>query len=1745
MNRTRTSKNAKRLLVWLLTLTMVFGLLPMAAFADETVVEPVVSEEPEQKTEPSSEPTEAPSEPTQEPTREPEEDPMDGSTDDADITIEGDEELEEAALNNDVVLEDKWLNPTPSGSYIGGFMKIMFLDCGRKYFSVDNIKKLIDNASAAGFNYIQLAVGNDGLRFLLDDMSLTVNDKTYTTQQVSDAIHTGNETYYNFPVDELTQSEMDTIIAYAKEKHMDVIPCVNTPGHMDAILSAATALTGTNCSYNGSKRTIDVNNATAVEFTQALLQKYIDYFKGKDCQFFNMGADEYANDIYTSGSMGFGELTRLGQYKYYIQYVNQVAAKVREAGMYPMMFNDGVYFNGDTGSGTFNKSIIVCYWSSGWGGYRSMNPTNLVNNGYKVVNTHGDYYWVLGGGQCTKEKASQFKIREFMADTLNEDPSGAMFCIWCDYPGKDTAENVVSNSADTIVAFGATLPQTTPVDPGTGGGSTGGGETGGGGTGGNESGNETQKPDETVELKVGETSKEYYQDGDYSEFNKADIDGIATVSAKVTTGTETTYEQAQKGVGTFYVSTSVNPVDLPESQTITIEETNGKTYIKNSNNKYIYPYLSWWNSNLSLEEGKNAVNINSSSSTEGAYTIDYSYRTFGSTYKAYLTAGDGKLDASEKAVPLYLYTKKTSPAEKQTTITFTGVKPGTTTCKIGDTLYKIIVDYKQGTVNAFVGGTKTVDGVVGDLDTTELNTSVATAELVNGVLTITGVGKGTTYVIVGDTKYTITVTEEDLTKVTPLKLEYWITNGRVTVSDTDTTNYASVPATAEGVATDMGIDVSSVTIDKGRKEKRDVYYWRCRLLDTSLENNSKSGTEQQTEESGDDDTTNGIGFTRIRYYNGVWSVFTENSEWVNVESKHQLVAYYREYIKVTDEVESYAADWGKKGDGSTSGDYLEPENVNTISYQVVYQDGNTNPAGTTADDLKSKTICYGYWAAGRGIGTIMLDETSNYEIYKVTAETGAMEGDGETWGSYTVSKFTWDDNETTVWTEADGKASDGSVIIQNNSNYPSKEGFYENLQWDENYESILIRIYVRAKVTSDSLTVHYVDKSTNTDFYSYNIVVANETYFDPQFAKVGNELTGNTVKNIDNQTQTVQSDITKMPEIGAQYRFAIYTFDVAKRSEDGKEVFLYYTFTRSKTFVIDFGLPLVIQPEDLNTELKGANIITTEATDSTSYATITVADKAVKYALKETLDKNDIFWIKYTGKNLTTSDVGEIEFTVEIIPASNVYYEDGFAKFVSGKNTASKAKWEVVGKETTAYQALSELGDKNIYGYDAAYVNSTEYSMGSAHKVTVTSTMRDGWNELSAWPTATFSFKGTGFDVISLTNNTSGAILVDVYDSNGNKVKGYFVDNYLGYGFVDGKWTEKATGDNILYQIPVMKVCDLPYDSYNVTITVFYNDAFEHNGDSSYDFWLDAIRVYEPLGPSGNESYKGDGEGYPQYIRLHDEIVKEGSSVGTSALFIEGEKEADVAKYTNLGPNNEVYLANGQAISFKLSTNDKIDKVQIGAKAPTGTTGITVNNDTANKVEIKSATEMYYDITDVAKAGQVTITNTSGNILSLTNIKVTFSEDREVTLVALDDAAKENAVEIVRTLFAAPVVEPEKTFEPSHFKATWSKNVRAGERAVLTVKTSEDVESITVNGVPVTTYKTRTERTGWGRNAQRVTYREFTYMISAAQNADYTVIAVNAEGTSSAPQIASLNVIPARPTRPGWGWLEDLFGRWF
>ena len=338
--------------------------------------------------------------------------------------------------------------PTVAFASGSDYLKIAMLDSGRKYFSADWVKAFLYEAKADGYTHVMLAVGNDGMRFLLDDMSLTVGGKTYSSNAVASAIRAGNNAYTTASSGEWTESEMDEFFATAKKAGIEIIPLLNSPGHMDSVLYAVSSLTGTNCSYNGSSRTIDVTNDTAVRFSQAFLQKYVDYFAGKGCRYFNFGADEYANDRYTSGSMGFGSLQNSGKYGYFIKYVNELAAMVKQAGMTPIAFNDGIEFankmSASVGSTTytFDRDIVVCYWSGGWSGYTPRTAANLASDGFRIINTTGDFYYVLGkndsfdNGYTYAANWSNYKVcgTSLSASSV----IGGMFCMWSDYPGAET-----------------------------------------------------------------------------------------------------------------------------------------------------------------------------------------------------------------------------------------------------------------------------------------------------------------------------------------------------------------------------------------------------------------------------------------------------------------------------------------------------------------------------------------------------------------------------------------------------------------------------------------------------------------------------------------------------------------------------------------------------------------------------------------------------------------------------------------------------------------------------------------------------------------------------------------------------------------------------------------------------------------------------------------------------------------------------------------------------------------------------------------------------------------------------------------------------------------------------------------------------------------------------------------------------------------------------------------------------------
>ena len=287
--------------------------------------------------------------------------------------------------------------------------KIISIDAGRKYFSPDQIKEIIDEASKTGYTDLHLLVGNDGLRFVLDDMSLKVGDTSYSSQAVTDAVEKGTKAYYDDPNGTaLTQAQMDDILAYAKSKKVGVIPTINSPGHMDAILTAMEQLGIENPHFNyfGTKksaRTVDLDNQKALDFTKALVDKYAAYFSGK-ADIFNIGLDEYANDatdahgwqVLQASKHWPGEGYPEKGYEKFIQYANDLATIVKKHKMKPMAFNDGIYYNGDTSYGTFDKDIIVSYWTGGWNGYDVASSKLLSELGHQILNTNDAWYYVLG-----------------------------------------------------------------------------------------------------------------------------------------------------------------------------------------------------------------------------------------------------------------------------------------------------------------------------------------------------------------------------------------------------------------------------------------------------------------------------------------------------------------------------------------------------------------------------------------------------------------------------------------------------------------------------------------------------------------------------------------------------------------------------------------------------------------------------------------------------------------------------------------------------------------------------------------------------------------------------------------------------------------------------------------------------------------------------------------------------------------------------------------------------------------------------------------------------------------------------------------------------------------------------------------------------------------------------------------------------------------------------------------------------
>lgn len=1455
--------------------------------------------------------------------------------------------------------------------------------------------------------------------------------------------------------------------------------------------------------------------------------------------------------------MGFGNLQSTGKYSYYVTYVNAVAKMVKDAKMTPMAFNDGIYFNSNTSSGTFDTDILICYWSNGWSSYTPMPAANLAAMGFKLINTHGDYYWVLGKSdwQCSPEKAKGFNYKTFQGGTI-DNPAGSMFCIWCDYPGAGTDTSVVNKTADTIAAFGKVLPKVKPV----------------------EGVKNVTKTDVTTGVSVtapdltGLTVKE-------AAAPSIDTAAEGKVLAYDVTPTTESGNYAEAASVSFRIpnnwdTSRVRGFVVNTDDTVTDGLTGAA---ENGSFTFTAPHFSVMGIyQLSADAPTKTKDINVAVGGTATVTVkDVNLAKNGATF----TTDD----------PSIATVTVTGQDETPSTVTYDPVRVSYSTLagyntrwtktqyfyKVDD-YYPVYARYYNGYYYYYGYSTTDESGNVerigrsrwGDTTVTLYVRSDTEAVPASSTITFTGKSAGDTSVTIGGVKYNIHVTEkapDNALTGTSINLEYWITNNKVyDGSQTPANQYQTITTSTNGVITDEGVALADLAPNPANSffdGTVTVYYWQAMRLDAA---------HKQTAASGVDQTAEGTTLTHIRCHGGAWQYKTADGVWHYFEAGDQLVAYYLQKTEVTKEIDTYVKDWGY-GTDSTTPDTSSGNGQAALTIAVVYPDGTVSP--TEGEMYSKSTTIFNYWG-GRDIGIVAPVNNSNYSISKITVTDGTRKSN--------TSANVWYSSDTIEWNKtpnAAGKEWYDETEVWNKSSgtTPMVNGKNSKITWSAKNTAKLVLIYLEPIEKETNLNVQYIDLNANNNvFHSYQIVMTyNQGDPEPTFTDklmLGNTVIGRNgpwngskagdenylsddayVVNAAGTEQKFKKDITTIPGINGIYASGLYQYARADISKDGKTLRLYYDLNQAegKTFVVDFGLPVQIPFSDFGITNVSEFTVSFDEKDpkvtkrqgNYGNGEIDMVNRIVTYTLTKTLDAKvavPIYVTDAQGKKLVQN--------VYIIPASNVYYEDSLAAFTNGKGAALGADWKLVdnkGAETTEgtapTQALEQLGSSGIYGKDAAYNSSSMLSMGTAHKVTVTANMAntDTWKAqpTSAWPTAQFTFKGTGFDIISLTDNTSGAIVVDVYNGNStddqNLKDSYLVNNYYGYKQDEnGNWVVAAEKDkNALYQIPVMKVTGLDYGEYTAVIRVFYNSFFdknysEENNNNQYSFWLDAVRIYDPMGEYAG--YTADNEGYPQYIKLRDELAKT-AEINKGVVFIDGKKDATIAEYANYGPNNEVYLMKGQAITFKIPANDKIASIQIGAKAPKGTANLNVNETEIVLGGLSTATEMYYQIANAGE--QFTITNTGDGILSLTNLKITFNDKnhKEVTLEEMTAKEQANAVAMVQALFTAPVA----TFSPETFQADWGRAVRAGKRATLTVKTSADVESITVDGQSITGYTTRTQRTGWGWWSPKVTYHVFTYTATApAQTTDYAVCAVNAEGTASEAVTATLTVKPTT----WWNW---------
>lgn len=382
--------------------------------------------------------------------------------------------------------------------------RAFFLDCGRKYYSPDWIKDMIREISWSNMNAIYIHFSEE-MGFRLESKTypwLAGGDNTLCIGGASYGVAADNGKY-------ITQDEMREIAAVAKLYHVEIIPSLDSPGHMNYAVKKYNAKYGTDIGnyfhYNGKtaivqgsgpeaaqknySRGIDISNTKAVTFAKNLYAEYAAFFKELGCTKFDIGGDELLGwgaslasvsrwkqlDHWKTYAQSRSGNSKAVAYDAFMYYMNDIYDLVKSYGYTSIrMWNDDALRSADTGWNkvvTLNPGMEIQYWTPTANSSENNIWTYLIA-GYKAYNFLNDYnYYVLGqahDGSGYKGITPQ-RIYENWAPNIfipyggtgsntaigNANVKGSAFCVWCDKPSTESAATVKAGILPCLRVNGA------------------------------------------------------------------------------------------------------------------------------------------------------------------------------------------------------------------------------------------------------------------------------------------------------------------------------------------------------------------------------------------------------------------------------------------------------------------------------------------------------------------------------------------------------------------------------------------------------------------------------------------------------------------------------------------------------------------------------------------------------------------------------------------------------------------------------------------------------------------------------------------------------------------------------------------------------------------------------------------------------------------------------------------------------------------------------------------------------------------------------------------------------------------------------------------------------------------------------------------------------------------------------------------------------------------------------------------